>query len=121
MNDWLEAEQRIERAQEFSESQRWEEALAELEAALAINPSVAIWHAQRGYLLEELDRPADAVPAYERALELEPGDPDVAMALAVALTRLRRYARALKVFRNSPELTRSSNPPIATGSMFTAG
>lgn len=98
MNDWFEAEQRIERAQEFSESQRWAEALAELDAALGINPTVAIWHAQRGYLLEELDRPEDAVGAYERALELEPDEPDIAVALGVALARLGRNARALEVF-----------------------
>ena len=30
MNDWLEAEQRVERAQRFTESQRWAEALAEI-------------------------------------------------------------------------------------------
>ena len=42
MNEWFEAEQRIERAQELTESQRWAEALAELEAALAINPKLLI-------------------------------------------------------------------------------
>jgi len=56
MNDWLEAEQRVERAQQLSESHRWAEALTELDAALAIHPTNALWHAQRGYLLEELDR-----------------------------------------------------------------
>jgi tetratricopeptide (TPR) repeat protein len=100
MNEWFEAEQRIERAQELTESQRWAEALGELEAALAINPNVAAWHAQRGYLLEELDRPTDAVASYERALELEPGDPDVAVALGVALARLGRHARALEVLED---------------------
>ncbi len=98
MNDWFEAEQRIERAQELSESRRWDEALAELDAALAINPHVALWHAQRGYLLEELDRIEDAVGAYEEALALEPDDQDVGLALGATLTRLGRFARALEVF-----------------------
>ena len=34
MSDWLDAEQRIERALELSESRRWEEALEEIDAAL---------------------------------------------------------------------------------------
>ena len=39
MNDWMDAEQRVERAHEFYESGRWEDALRELRAALEINPN----------------------------------------------------------------------------------
>ncbi len=98
MNDWLEAEQRIERAQQLSESQRWEEALAEIDVALSINPNNAMWHAHRGYILEELDRFEEAAQAYGAALELEPGDRDVAVALGVNLARLGRFSRALEIF-----------------------
>ena len=98
MNDWFEAERRIERAQQLSEAHQWAEALEEMDAALAINPNNAAWHAQRGYVLDELDRFADAVDAYERALELEPGDRDVLAALGVELSRVGRFARALEVF-----------------------
>ncbi len=104
MNDWFEAEQRIERAQQLTESQRWEEALAEIEAALAINPHNASWHAQRGFLLEELDRPEDAVDAFERSLELESEDRDVSIALGIALTRLGRLPRALRIFETLAKL-----------------
>jgi len=100
MNDWFEAEQRIERAQQLSESMRWEEALTELEAALAINPNNATWHAQRGYILEELDRTEDAVEAYRQALELEPEDCDIAVALGVSQARVGRFANALEVFED---------------------
>lgn len=98
MNEWFEAEQRVERAQQLTESQRWVEALVEIEAALAINPNNSSWHAQRGYLLEELDRSSDAVVAYEASLQLEPGDRDTKLALGIALTRLGRLARAMSVF-----------------------
>ncbi len=97
MNDWLEAEQRVERAQQLSESQRWEEALAEIDVALWINPNNAAWHAHRGFILEELDSTEDAAKAYEAAYELDPSDRDVAVALGGTLARLDRFARALEV------------------------
>lgn len=98
MNDWFEAEHRIERAQEFSESRRWEDALRELDLALSINPHHASWHAQRGFLLEELDRLDEAAEAYEHAIELDPGDRDVALALGATMARLGRLGRALTLF-----------------------
>lgn len=98
MNDWFEAEQRIERAQQLSESLRWVEALAEIDAALAINPHDAAWHAQRGCILEELDRVEDAAEAYGASLALDEGDRDVAVALGMVLARLGRLANALEIF-----------------------
>jgi len=93
----MEAERRVERAQQLFESHRWEEALSELDAALSINPHNATWHAQRGFLLDELDRTGEAADAYQHALELEPGDRDVSMALGMTLLRLERYVRAIAV------------------------
>lgn len=88
----------------MSESQRWAEALVEIDVALGVNPSNASWHAQRGFILEELDRPEDASRAYERSLELEPEDRGVAVALGNVLIQLGRHARAVEVFE---ELARS--------------
>src|SRR5919112_1340875 len=39
MNDWDDAERRVERAQELFEQHRWQEALEELRAATSIDPS----------------------------------------------------------------------------------
>ena len=97
MSDWLEAEQRVERAQQYSESERWPEALAELDAAIAINPHTALWHAQRGFVLEELDRPAEAAEAYEFSLGLDPDDREVALALGTVLARQNLFAKAVEV------------------------
>jgi tetratricopeptide (TPR) repeat protein len=97
MNEWFEAEQHVERAQMLSESQRFAEALEEIEAALSTNPNHASWQAQRGYLLEELERFEDAVRAYEKSLLIEPGDPEVSVALAHAEMRLGRFAHALEL------------------------
>lgn len=98
MSDWLEAERRMERAQRLCESQRWEEALTEVDAAVSINPNNAHWHAQRGFLLQELDRDEEAVEAYESSMALEPGEPHVAVALGLVLVRLGKLPRALQVF-----------------------
>lgn len=110
MNDWFEAEQRIERAQQLSESLRWAEALAEIDAALAINPHNAAWHAQRGCILEELDRVEDAAEAYRESLALDEGDRDVAVALGMVLARLGRLANALQVFEQLAKIYSDFEP-----------
>ena len=95
MRDWLEAETRIERAQQLSEQHRWPEALDELDAALAINPNDATWHAQRGHVLDQLERHEEAADAYRSAIDLDLASPDVATALAVDLIRTGRHAEAI--------------------------
>lgn len=104
MSDWLEAEQRIERAQQLCESRRWAEALKEVDAALSINPHNASWHAQRGILLEELNRFDDAAEAFENAADLEPEDRDIQVAHGASLIRLGRYARAITIFNQLAKL-----------------
>ncbi len=110
MNDWLEAEQRVERAQQLSESQRWEEALAEIDVALSINPNNASWHAHRGFILEELGCTAEAAESFEAAYDLEPDDRDVAVALSDALARLERFSRALEVLEQLAGLYHDFEP-----------
>ena len=98
MNDWFDAERRAERSQRLFESQRWEEALSEIDAALAFNPSNSSWLSYRGFLLDSLDRVEEAIGAYESALALEPEDTDLLVALGIGLTRVGRHRRALSVF-----------------------
>ncbi len=98
MNDWFDAEQRVERAQQLSESHRWEEALREIEAALEINPNNASWHAHHGFLLDELGRTEEAIRAYRQSLDLDPDDAEVSIALGVDLAKLERFSEALNIF-----------------------
>jgi tetratricopeptide (TPR) repeat protein len=56
MNDWDDAERRVERAQELFEQRRWSEALEELRAATDINPYNAGWHFNIGLTLDEMGR-----------------------------------------------------------------
>jgi len=98
MNDWFEAEQRVERAQQLYESERWLEALEEITAAIEINPHNGSWHCNRGYILDQLEQYEEAIKAYEHVLELDPNHCEAMAAIGVDLTRTGRCARALDVF-----------------------
>ena len=50
----------------------WEPALASLDAALRLAPDLELVHYERGAVLLELDRPAEARDAFARAAELNP-------------------------------------------------
>lgn len=95
MRDWLDAETRIERAQQLSDMHRWPEALDELDAALAINPNDATWHAHRGHILDQLERHDEAADAYRTALELNSESPDVETALCIDLIRTGQHSEAV--------------------------
>lgn len=98
LEDWLHAEECYERAQRLSESQRWAEALRELDQALEIHPDNGVWHGNRGFVLDQLQRFDDAIKSYRAALEVDPNDRETCVALGIDLARVHRYAEALKVF-----------------------
>src|ERR1700741_2001004 len=64
-----------------------EEALAEVAAALDLAPDFAELHMMRGQLFEELQKPAEARVAIERALELDPKHVSARLTLARLLVR----------------------------------
>ena len=97
MNDWYDAEQRVERAQQLTEAQRWADAVVEIEAALDIDPDNASWHAHHAFLLEQLECPDESLLAYERSLDLEPADPEIRFGYSAVLMSLGRYARVVEV------------------------
>src|SRR6185369_8142871 len=74
MNDWNDAERRVERAQELYEQRKLHEAVEELRAAIAINPYNSGWFYNLGLTLDELDRAEEAIDAYKQALEIDPHD-----------------------------------------------
>jgi tetratricopeptide (TPR) repeat protein len=51
---------------------RWAEALACYDQALAKEPTVAAIHSNRGNALRNLERPEESLAAFERAIELDP-------------------------------------------------
>lgn len=83
MNDWFEAEQHVERAHEFFELNRWDEAESELREAISLNPYRAEWHFNLGLTLEAAGRRREAIDAFKSAHELEPGEHQTPLLLGV--------------------------------------
>jgi tetratricopeptide (TPR) repeat protein len=76
-------------AKVYAERRRWDEALVALSTAGKIDPNFATTYAYRGKILFNLNRPADAVADYRRALALQPSlEPVVRQDLADAQARL---------------------------------
>jgi tetratricopeptide (TPR) repeat protein len=98
MNDWSEAESRVERGRRLAESGRLEEALREFKAALEIDPYNAEWLVHMGQTLDSLDRFEDAVECYRRADSIDRNDFHIHYLMAVDLTRLARHTEAVQWF-----------------------
>jgi tetratricopeptide (TPR) repeat protein len=110
MNEWMDAETRVERAHDLYEKGRWAEAAAELQAAIAINPYNPSWHFNLGLTLEALEEYERACKAYRAALELLPNDIETLNCLGVNLTRLGQYAEALQCFTRIEKIDPAYEP-----------
>lgn len=77
---------------------RLDEALADYDRALAMEPRLAEAHYNRGFVLFDLGRHDAAVAAFDKALALRPGDAAALNQKGVALRRLRRWDEAIKSY-----------------------
>src|SRR5437588_5600906 len=107
MNDWNDAERRVERAQEFFEQRKWAEALDELRAATSINPYNASWFFNIGLTLDELGRFEEATDAYRQALGIEPDDLQSLHHLGMDLHQVGRFREALEAFERVEQIDAS--------------
>ncbi len=84
------------RGQEAIEREAWEEAIAELEQALAMDPSLAdaSVYFYLGLAHNYLEQPQPAAEAYESALELAPDDSASHWNLALTYIQLERFPQA---------------------------
>jgi superkiller protein 3 len=98
MNEWTDAEARVERARDLYDRGRWAEAAAELRAAIEINPHNADWHFNLALTLDAMEEYERAADAYRAAIDLEPQDVETLNCLGMDMTRMGRYAEALGCF-----------------------
>ncbi len=110
MNDWTDAERRVERAQRFFEMRKWPEALREIRAATQINPYNSVWFFNMGLILEEMGRFDEALDAYRQADQIEPNDLPTMNQMGVALYRTGRLDEAVRTFQNIETLDGSFEP-----------
>ena len=99
MNEWIDAETRVERARRLYDEARWAEAAAELKAAIAVNPYNPGWLFNLGLTLDAMEDYDHAYEAYKDALDLFPDDLDSLNCLGVNRTRAGRYDEALEYFQ----------------------
>lgn len=88
MNDWFEAEQRVQRALELYESGRLEDALRELQAAIDVNPYQGEWHFNMGLTLDALQRHDEAIQSFQIALDHHGEHFDILVHLGCACLQL---------------------------------
>ncbi|HTV48735.1 MAG TPA: tetratricopeptide repeat protein [Phycisphaerae bacterium] len=110
MSDWQEAEQRVERAHEYYERGRWEEALSELRQAIEINPNISAWYFNLGLTLDMMERFEEALTAYRRALEIDPLDIESLNAAGADCTRLGKFHQAIEYFEKVEKNDASYEP-----------
>jgi tetratricopeptide (TPR) repeat protein len=65
-----------------------------------------------GAAYDQLKQPKDAIAAYERAEDMEPGDPRTIDALAQALFNNNQFDEALKQYQNLAEADPENNAPL---------
>ncbi|MCA9303990.1 MAG: tetratricopeptide repeat protein [Phycisphaerales bacterium] len=108
MNDWVDAEQHVERAHEHYDAGRWDEAVSELRRALSLNPYQAEWYFNLGLTLEAAGKNSDAATAFAQCFTLheEHDQPDANSALlsGVNLVLASRPEAALAWFYKALKL-----------------
>ncbi|MEC9373481.1 MAG: tetratricopeptide repeat protein, partial [Planctomycetota bacterium] len=112
MNDWQDAEEHVERAHQHYEARRWDDAVAELKLALALNPYRAEWHFNLGLTLEAAGRLRDAVKAFSRAVELEPDNQQSLLALGVNHLRLDEPDQAVAILKQAHQIDAARPEPL---------
>ena len=110
MNDWMDAQTRVERAHIFSRQQQWKSAADELQAAVAVNPNNHLWYFNLGLARDMTGDFKAACDAYQSALELKPTDLQTLNCLGVCYTKLGKYAQALGCFARLEKIAPDFEP-----------
>lgn len=87
--------------------ENFEEALADISQAIALDSTKHKFFEIRGHLLLELDEPEEALTDFQRADRLDPNDPDILVSLGQAHYWLEEFGRAQTVFEAALEQDRN--------------
>ena len=83
------------------QKRQYEEAVAEFDKAIAINPDYDKAYYMKGYALTRLKRYADATSAYEKALEINPEDSRIIFALGKLYEAQGQGKKAISLYENA--------------------
>ncbi len=86
------------------QQERYEEALAVYDQALALNSTLAEAYSNKGSLLWNLERHEEALAAFERACDLEPENADFYMSMGDLLQVMERDEEALAAYGTAQRL-----------------
>jgi tetratricopeptide (TPR) repeat protein len=109
-DSFSEAEHKAKKAFELYEDGKITQALAELDAALEINPANSSWHFDKALTLDTKGEFDDAIIEYEIALQLTPDDLEILNSLAVDYTRTGQYDLAIETFEHIQQLDAGFEP-----------
>jgi tetratricopeptide (TPR) repeat protein len=87
--------------------EKYKEALAELDIAVAMKPQVADTHYRRALLLDRLEQYAEAVEALKKAIELAPREIKYHHRLGFTLETLGRRPEAIQCFKRALDVERT--------------
>jgi tetratricopeptide (TPR) repeat protein len=94
----------VHRAEDLLTQDLANQSLAALDALLARFPDTAYLHALRGLSHSRLQNHAEAIVAFERALELQPSNPTAELGLGDVYLRLERFPEARAAFERAVAL-----------------
>lgn len=103
------AREKFERAQKLAGEGKRELAMAQLQEALGIFPQYFEAHLMVGNQLLETGRLEEAIPALDRAREINPKDERVYQSFGLLLMKQRKYPIAVAIFAEAARLN-PSNP-----------
>ena len=111
--DAHQAEQHVVRARDLFQRGRLADAETEMRRALAIDPGRGDWHHNLAVTLEALGKAAEALAAYERAVELLPQHVPSVLGAAQCQIRLGRPEECIKLCERAAALDKKAEPAYA--------